>query len=246
MIFSLKEMIFEVNQTIYYMQIPVHVAIIPDGNRRWARNKNLPEFEGHRVSAEKTLPIIIDSLHESGVKYFTFWALSTENLKKRTQQELDNLINLMRFFLKRKINELDKKNIRIRIIGDVSVFPEDLQKLITHAMNKTNDNTDMTVIFAINYGGRDEIIRAVQKIVAENPSEELSIDDFKNYLDTADLPDPDLIIRTGGDKRISGFLLWQSEYAEYEFMDKLFPDFTEEDCKKSILNFSERERRFGK
>lgn len=227
------------------MQIPVHVALIPDGNRRWARNNNLPEFEGHRVGAEKVLPAIIDSLHEQGVKYFTFWALSTENLKKRSKNEVDNLLKLMTFFLKRKVNELHKKNCRIRIIGDVSAFSKDLQKLILDSMEKTKGNTAITVTFAINYGGRDEIIRAVKKIVEDNPKE-ITIKTFQQYVDTADIPDPDLIIRTGGDKRISGFMLWQSEYAEYDFIDKLFPDFNEHDCKDAIQRFGERERRFGK
>lgn len=232
------------------MKIPIHVAIIPDGNRRWARSRNLPEFEGHRTSAEKVLPDIIDALHEKGVKYFTFWALSTENLKKRSEQEVKNLLNLMRFFLKKKINQLHKKNIRIKIIGDKKGFPKDLQDLIDHAIEKTQANTAMTVIFAINYGGRDEIIRAIKKIVENKSVEEirneLNIDNFKDYLDTTDIPDPDLIIRTGGDRRISGFMLWQSEYAEYDFIDKLFPDFTEKDCYESISRFSQRERRFGK
>lgn len=227
------------------MKVPVHVAIIPDGNRRWARKNNLPEFEGHRISAEKILPNIIDALHDAGVEYFTFWALSTENAVKRTKAEYNNLVNLMRFFLKRRINELHKKNIRMKIIGDVSVFPDDVQKLITDSIEKTKNNTAMTVIFAINYGGRDEIIRAIKKIVSDN-SHELSITDFKEFLDTHDVPDPDLIIRTGGEKRLSGFMLWQSEYAEYDFVDKLFPEFTEDDCRTAIDNFSQRERRFGK
>jgi undecaprenyl diphosphate synthase len=226
--------------------IPTHVAIIPDGNRRWARKNNLPELEGHRVSAEKVLPKIIDSLATAGVKYFTFWALSTENVKKRSGDELNNLVNLMRFFLKRKVNELHEKNIRIKIIGDATVFPMDVQELICHAMEKTKDNTAMTVVFAINYGGRDEIIRAVRKAMEGIESRDMTMDEFQNLLDTRDMPDPDLIIRTGGDKRLSGFMLWQSEYAEYEFVDKLFPEFTEEDAANSLAAFAHRERRFGK
>ncbi len=227
------------------MNVPVHVAIIPDGNRRWARNRKLPEFEGHRVSAEKNLPDIIDAFHADGVKYFTFWALSTENLKKRSKKEVDNLLNLLRFFLKKRMNELHKKNLRIKVIGNVEAFPEDLQKLIHNAIIKTANNTEMTVVFALNYGGRDEIIRAIRKVIHNNENK-VGIDEFKNYLDTYDIPDPDLIIRTGGDRRVSGFMLWQSEYAEYDFVDKLFPDFKEEDCHKSIEQFSNRERRFGK
>lgn len=227
------------------MNIPVHVAIIPDGNRRWARQRNLPEVEGHRTGSEKTLPDIIDALHKAGVKYFTFWALSPENFKKRSESEIKNLLNLMTFFLKRKLEKLHKENIKLRIIGDTTVFPKNLQELIEHAKEKTKNNTAMTVIFALNYGGRDEIVRAVNKIIEEKiPKVDSKI--VSSYLDTAEFPEPDLIIRTGGDKRISGFLLWQSEYAEYDFVDKLFPDITEEDIHNSITKFSQRERRFGK
>lgn len=226
--------------------VPIHVAVIPDGNRRWARKNNLPEFEGHRIASEKTLPKMIESFMNAGVKYFTFWALSTENAKKRSKEENDNLVNLMRYFLKKKTAEFHKKNIRIKIIGDASVFPPDVQDLIQHAMTKTGANNGMTVIFAINYGGRDEIMRAIQKMMKDDGADSVSIEKFKQYLDTSDVPDPDLVIRTGGEKRLSGFMLWQTEYAEYDFIDKLFPEFTEEDWNRCITNFSQRERRFGK
>lgn len=226
--------------------VPIHVAVIPDGNRRWARKNNLPEFEGHRIASEKTLPKMIESFMNAGVKYFTFWALSTENAKKRSKEENDNLVNLMRYFLKKKTAEFHKKNIRIKIIGDASVFPPDVQDLIQHAMTKTGTNTGMTVIFAINYGGRDEIMRAIQKMIKDDGADPVSVETFRQYLDTSDVPDPDLVIRTGGEKRLSGFMLWQTEYAEYDFIDKLFPEFTEEDWNRCISNFTQRERRFGK
>jgi undecaprenyl diphosphate synthase len=228
------------------MTIPVHVAIIPDGNRRWARKRGMPDMEGHRVSAEKVLPAIIENLNTAGVKYFTFWALSTENAKKRSKEEYNNLLGLMKFFLQRRVDRLYKKNVRIKIIGDVHSFPADIQKLVAQAMDMTKDNTAITVIFGINYGGRDEIIRGVKKAAAEGKIDGLSIANFGEFLDTKDIPDPDLIIRTGGEKRISGFMLWQSEYAEYFFTDKLFPEFSQEDIDESFKAFNATERRFGK
>lgn len=228
------------------MNIPVHVAIIPDGNRRWARSKKLPDVEGHRVSAEKVLPMLIETLSNAGVKYFTFWALSTENAKKRSKEEYNNLLALMKFFLQRRVKDLHKKNIRIKIIGNVAAFPKDIQDLVAQAMATTENNTNMTVIFGINYGGRDEIIRAMKQAATEGKIEDMTIDNFGQFLDTKDIPDPDLIIRTGGEKRVSGFMLWQSEYAEFSFTDKLFPEYTAEDFHAAVDAFNETERRFGR
>lgn len=239
-------MICDVNKTTPYMNIPVHVAIIPDGNRRWARQRNLPDIEGHRVSAEKVLPKIIEFLGNAGVKYFTFWALSTENATKRSKEEYSNLLKLMKFFLNRKVDALHKNNICIKIIGNTAAFSPDMQDSISRAIDKTKNNDGMTVIFAVNYGGRDEIVRAIHKAASADAIDGIMADSFGQFLDTSGIPDPDLIIRTGGEKRVSGFMLWQSEYAEYAFLDKLFPDFNEEDFHESIVNFEQRERRFGK
>jgi undecaprenyl diphosphate synthase len=228
------------------MNIPVHVAVIPDGNRRWARARKLPDVEGHRVSSEKVLPQIIETLSNAGVKYFTFWALSTENAKKRSKEEYNNLLGLMKFFLERRVSKLHKKNVRIRVIGNVESFPADIQKSVHKAMELTKDNTGITVIFGINYGGRDEIIRGIKKAAAEGKIEDLTIDTFGAFLDTKDIPDPDLIIRTGGEKRVSGFMLWQSEYAEYYFTEKLFPEFSPEDFEDAVAVFNKTDRRFGK
>ena len=225
---------------------PLHVALIPDGNRRWARKNNLPDFEGHRIASEKTLPKIIEGCQKAGVKYFTFWALSTENAKKRSVEENKNLVNLMRLFLKSKIKEFKKKNIRIQVIGDVAAFPDDVQQLIAKAVQETKENTALTVIFAVNYGGRDELLRAINKLIQEGTAEKVTPDHIQKYLDTSNVPDPDLVIRTGGERRLSGFMLWQSEYAEYSFVDKLFPEFNEQDWEECLQNFAERDRRFGK
>lgn len=225
--------------------VPIHVALIPDGNRRWARKNNLPDFEGHRIASEKTLPKIIEECQKAGVKYFTFWALSTENAKKRSLEENKNLVNLMRMFLKSKIKDFKKKNIRIQVIGDITAFPEDVQLLIRNAMRETESNTALTVIFAVNYGGRDELVRAINKVIAQGNIDTVTSDHIRQNLDTSNVPDPDLVIRTGGEKRLSGFMLWQSEYAEYSFIDTLFPEFNEQDWAQCLSNFANRERRFG-
>ena len=219
---------------------PKHVAIIPDGNRRWAKKKGRPAIEGHRYVAQTVLPNLISELAKYNVKYFTFWALSTENLVGRSKDEVDNLFNLIRFFLRNKVKEFEKKEIKFKTIGDLTQLPKDLQEEIIKVTHDTINNKKMTVIFGLNYGGRDEIIRAIKK------GKNLTKENFGNYLDTAGIPDPDLIIRTGGEKRLSGFMLWQSEYSELYFSDLYFPDFTAKELEKSIINYSERQRRFGK
>jgi undecaprenyl diphosphate synthase len=243
-------MIFHVKKTNNSMNqhhVPTHVAVIPDGNRRWAKSKGLPFFEGHRTGADKTLPALIEKAGELGIQYFTFWVLSTENLAKRSPDEVNHLYKLMRYFIQIKLNEMHKKGARILMIGNLQTLPEDIQKGISQAVEKTKDNKKITVIFAVNYGGRDEILRAIKKMQKSNPVDKnLDKDTFSSFMDTAGIPDPDLIIRTGGDKRISGFMLWQSEYSEIEFLDMFFPDFTPELFEKSINDFSNRQRRFGK
>lgn len=226
--------------------IPTHIALIPDGNRRWAKSKGYPSFEGHRIGGEKTLPELIKSASEMGVSFFTFWVLSPQNLM-REKQEVDHLLRLMRLFLQNRLNEFHKKNIRLRIIGNLSQLPIDLQELIKRAELLTKNNTKITVLFAINYGGKDEIIRAIKKIQnSKIQIQNIQETDIDLLLDTMDIPNPDLIIRTGGEKRLSGFMPWQGEYSELYFSDTLFPDFTPLELKKAVLDFSSRERRFGK
>ncbi len=220
--------------------LPKHVAIIPDGNRRWAKEKGKPALEGHRYAAQTTLPNLTDELERLGIKYFTFWALSTENLTGRSNEELNNLFDLIRFFLRNKLKEFKKKQVRFKTIGDLTSLPEDLQKEIFKITKDTEENEKMTIILGLNYGGRDEIIRAIKK------GNNLTKENLSNYLDTAGIPDPDLIIRTGGEKRLSGFMLWQSEYSELYFSDLYFPDFNAKELEKAVKNYSERQRRFGK
>ncbi len=223
--------------------IPKHVAIIPDGNRRWAKKRNLPVFMGHKEGSDKVLPRLIRSAKALGIEYFTFWTTSTENLTKRPPQEVKYLFLLMREFLKSKVNELHKEGARIKAIGNLEALPEDIRKGVAEAIKKTENNKAITTVFAINYGGRDELIRAFKKI-SDKP--EITADLISSVVDTAGMPDPDLIIRTGGEKRLSGFMLWQSEYSEMIFLDELFPDFSDELFRSCIDEFAARKRRFGK
>lgn len=224
--------------------LPKHIAIIPDGNRRWAKTKGRPSIEGHRYAAQTVLPNLIDELIRLKINCFTFWALSTENLTGRSKEELNNLFNLIRYFLKNKLREFKEKQIKLVAIGDLKGLPNDLQEEIFRATSDTKDNRNMTFVIALNYGGRDELVRSISKIKKQRSK--ITKEDIEQNLDTVGIPDPDLIIRTGGEKRLSGFMLWQSEYSELYFSDLYFPDFTAMELKKAISNYSERQRRFGK
>lgn len=229
------------------MNIPKHIAIIPDGNRRWARKKGLPVMEGHRLAAEKVLPNLMRKAKKMGVKYFTFWGLSTENLTKRTEGEIKNLFLLIKYFLNERLGEFKKENVRVKFIGDISKFPPDIQKGMHKMESETSIHGELTAVLALNYGGRDEIIRAVKKISDLKPQNvDLNAENFKAFLDTQEIPDPDLIIRTGGEMRLSGFLPWQSIYSELYFSDIYFPDFDESELEKAIHEFDNRQRRYGK
>ncbi len=221
-----------------------HIAIIPDGNRRWAKERGLPSVEGHRTAAANVLPALLEKARELGIEYFTFWVLSTENAKKRSASEVNYLFRLMRFFIQAKLEELHRKNVRIKIIGDLSALPADIQEGIQASVVKTAANTGITLVLAVNYGGRDEIVRAVRKLV--NDGQEITAESIGHSLDTTDIPDPDLIVRSGGEKRTSGFMLWQSEYAEYAFVDEYFPAMTPEILESCVREFESRQRRFGK
>ncbi len=223
--------------------IPQHVALIPDGNRRWAKRRGLPAMVGHRQASETTLPKLVDQAAESGIKYFTFWALSTDNFVKRDKEELNNLLHLIEVFVKTRLADFQKKKYRLLTIGDLSKLPESVRNSIDHARQATCGNNGMVLILAINYGGQDEIIRAINRLDKNKTVDKQS---FSRILDTGDIPNPDLIIRTGGENRLSGFLLWQSEYSELYFSDRYFPDFNQSDFELSLKEYSERQRRFGK
>ena len=229
-------------------QIPQHVAIILDGNGRWAKANGKLRSQGHKAGADN-VETINDALTEMGAKYLTVYAFSTENWK-RTEDEVSYLMSLMKRYLIRNKKDAIARRTRIRVIGDKKRLDPELQALIQEVEEDTAHLDRFNLTFAINYGGRDEIVRAVRQIsedVRAGRLEPGSIDEklFSSYLDTADLPDPDLLIRTSGEERISNFLPWQIAYSEMYFTPVYWPDFTIDELKKAILSYAGRERRFG-
>jgi undecaprenyl diphosphate synthase len=223
-------------------EIPKHIAIIMDGNRRWARAHGLSVLSGHKKVTDETLEPLIERAADLGVRYLTFWAWSTENWS-RDKQEVTGIMRLFRHVIKDRWERLHKRGVRILTIGDVSKFPNDIRKSLGDVVLKTSKNTRITAIFALNYGGRDEIIRAIEK---SSGTGNLTKDIFGGYLDTSGIPDPEIIVRTGGEQRLSGFLLWQSEYAELFFPPWFMPEFTPEKLDGILAEYRERNRRFGK
>lgn len=229
------------------LKIPVHIAIIADGNRRWAKERGLPTFEGHRKGAE-TVKQLSKRAKALGVKIITFWVFSTENWT-RTVEETGYLMSLFDTFIDRERKEAIKEKTRIIHMGRKDRIPEGLRKKIIQAEEETKHFTDYYFVVALDYGGRDEIIRAVQKIDINKLSIiDLQETDIDKHLDTKDLPqpDPDLIIRTSGEERLSGFMTWQSAYSEYYFSPLMFPDFGPDKLEEAIKEYGERKRRFGK
>ena len=224
------------------VNIPGHIAIIMDGNRRWAKQKGLPIKIGHKNGAE-ALRKIVEYSKEIGVKFLTVYAFSTENWK-RSKDEVNDLMNLLREYLGKIEQDIEGKNIKAKIIGDVTKLEQDIQQKIKRLEEKTKDCTALTFQIALNYGGRDEIVNAVNKII-NSGVKEVNEEVFGEYLYTSNAPDPDLIIRTAGEKRISGFLLWQCAYAEFVWTDVLWPDFKEKDLDIAICEFNNRIRKFG-
>ena len=222
-----------------------HLAIIMDGNRRWAKARNLDPVKGHEYAAKNVIEPIIEKCVELKIPYVTFWAFSTENWK-RDEEELKGLFNIFRFALGTLALKFIARGAKLRILGDINRFPKDIAGKVLEMMAKSAKNDAITVTFALNYGGRDEILRAVKKIVSEKiPADQITEDVFAAHLDTAGIPDPDFIIRTGGDQRLSGYLPWQSVYAELYFTPILFPDFTPQELQNALDRFSSRDRRFG-
>lgn len=222
-----------------------HVAIIMDGNRRWAKQKGLSPTDGHREAAVKTIEPLIQECVDQKIPYVTFWAFSTENWK-RDKEELSAIFNVFRFALKNLAIKFIKEGVKLNILGEVNRFPDDIAKQCLDFVNKTRKNSKITVTFALNYGGRAEIIKAVKKIVEQGlDSDEITEELFTSNLNTSEIPDPDLIIRTGGEQRLSGFMPWQSIYSELIFTPTLFPDFSVEQFRLALEEFCQRERRFG-
>ena len=221
---------------------PKHIAIIMDGNRRWARNKGLPIIAGHRAGAD-ALQKIIEACMDIKIKYLTVYAFSTENWN-RAPEEVRDLMNLLREYLVKLEKDNKDRNVKIRIIGDINRLDEDIRNKIITIQDKTKDNTGLVINIALNYGGRNEIIYAIKSLSKEE-LDKLTIESFSEKLYTYPSPDPDLIIRTAGEQRISNFLLWQCAYSEFWYTDVLWPDFSKKELEKAILDYSNRERKFG-
>lgn len=223
-------------------KIPLHVGIIMDGNGRWAEKQGKSRNFGHRAGRDRMIGLAAHA-RDRGIKYFTVYALSTENLA-RPQKELDSLFGLIRRYFASNIKKLYKENAAVRTIGDLSLLPDDIAKLLTDGEKNSPENAEFTVVFAIAYGSRAEILSAVNKAVERG--EKLDKAGFEKLLYTSGLPDPDLIIRPGGEARMSNFLTYQAAYSELYFTDVLFPDFSDAEFDKAIENYAGRNRRFGK
>lgn len=223
--------------------IPKHIGIIMDGNGRWAKKRGLPRSIGHRAGVE-TIREIVKECSKLGVKFLTIYAFSTENWK-RPVDEVNALMNLLADYLKKEFDELNRNNVIINYIGNITKLPKVCQDELVNSYKNTKSNTGLTLNLALNYGGRQEIIDAVKKIAAEKAFDKITEDNFNEYLYTKGMPDPDLIIRPSGELRLSNFLIWQSAYSELWFSDINWPDFKKEDLHKAISDYQKRDRRFG-
>jgi undecaprenyl diphosphate synthase len=238
------DMISKINKD----KLPRHIAIIMDGNGRWAAKRSLPRNIGHQEGMERVIEIV-EAASQLGIKYLTLYAFSTENWK-RPVTEIDGLMKILVFYIKRELDKLHKNNIRLHILGDISKLPDIPRKEVEKAVEKTKNNTKMTLNIALNYGGRNEIIYAIKEYLKDVEMgnityEELNPSVFSNYLYTRGQPDPDLVIRPSGEQRLSNFLLYQVAYSEFWFSDILWPDFTEKYLFQAILDYQNRNRRFG-
>ena len=231
------------------MKIPQHVAIILDGNGRWAKSKGMPRNYGHTVGA-KNVETVCQAAHDMGIKYLTLYAFSTENWN-RPDNEVNALMKLLESYLKNCIKTADKNNMRVRVIGDTTKLSEKFQNQIKELESASAHNDGLNLQIAINYGSRDEITRAVKKIAEDCREGKINPDSItektvNEYLDTHDIPDPDLMIRTSGEQRLSNYLLWQLAYTEFYFTDVMWPDFNKEELAKAVEWYANRDRRYGK
>ena len=221
-----------------------HIGIIMDGNRRWARSRGLPAILGHREGIKAVERTLI-AAKELGIPCVSLYAFSTENWK-RPKSEVLGLMGLLKYYMKLKLEELNKENARIRFAGNISALSEDIQEILLDAEQKTRNNDSMQLVVCLNYGGRQEILDAVNKMIGDGVSLPVTEDVFRKYLYLPDLPDPDLLIRTSGELRMSNFWLWQGSYSEFYFTDKFWPDFGKPDLEMAIADYYRRERRYGK
>jgi undecaprenyl diphosphate synthase len=226
------------------VRLPNHIAIIMDGNGRWAQQRGLPRLEGHKAGVE-CLHSVIECLSEYQIKYVTLYGLSTENWK-RPEDEIIGLLQLLEEVIDEETVELHKRGVRLRHLGRLDGLSPPLEQAVTRAVELTKNNTGMTLSFAFNYGGRTEILDAVRRLIAEGiPPQKIDEKLFNSYLYTAALPDVDLVVRSGGELRISNFLVWQTAYSEYYFTEVLWPDFDRKEVEEALLSYSQRQRRFG-
>ncbi len=228
---------------------PVHVAIIMDGNGRWAKARGLPRSAGHQRGAEAARKAV-RAAADAGVSYLTLFGFSSENWS-RPDEEVTDLMGLLRFYLKREVKSLEKDGVRLRVIGNRSLLPDDIQELISGAEERTRENKKITLVIALSYGGRAEIVEAAKSIATKAKEGDIDVSEidekmFSGFLETSDIPDPDVLIRTSGEKRISNFLLWQTAYSEFIFIDTLWPDFSANDFEAALAEFGARDRRYGK
>ena len=231
-----------------FQDLPRHIAIIMDGNGRWAKKRGLPRSAGHAAGAE-TFRTIATYCKEIGLEYLTVYAFSTENWK-RSKEEVDGLMKLFRSYLKKCIKLADKNKMRVRVIGEISAFDQDIQDSMVRLEEYSQKYDEIYFQIALNYGSRDEIIRGIRKLAQDAADgkvkpEEIDEHVFDNYLDTAGIPDPDLMIRTSGELRLSNFLLWQMAYTEFYFTDVAWPDFNKAELVKAIEKYNQRDRRYG-
>ena len=230
------------------MNVPRHVAVILDGNGRWAKSKGMPRNYGH-AQGSKNVEKICEEAWRMGIKYLTVYAFSTENWS-RPKDEVDALMKLLRNYMKTCLKTAAKNDMKVRVIGDKTRLDDDIRSRIAELEEATKNNGGLNFQIALNYGSRDEIVRAVQRIAADvrvgkMEPEDITSEVISSYLDTHDIPDPDLLIRTSGEERLSNFLLWQLAYSEFYFIDVLWPDFTKEDLVKAIEQYNARDRRYG-
>lgn len=228
--------------------LPKHIALIMDGNRRWAKERNLDIKQGHYAGAENLEKIALYA-NKIGIKYMTVYAFSTENWK-RSEAEVKGLMLLLKAYVEKMLAKTNSNNIKINILGDISKLDISLQKSINGILDKTKENTGLTLNIAFNYGGRDEIVKATQKISEEVKKGNINVEDIDekmvgDYLYTNGQPDPDIMIRTSGELRLSNFLLWQLAYTEFVFLNKYWPDFNEKDLDNAVEDFQKRHRNFG-
>ncbi|GAJ30627.1 di-trans,poly-cis-decaprenylcistransferase [Acidomonas methanolica] len=230
------------------VRAPLHVAIIMDGNGRWAKARGLPVYAGHRAGAEAVRRCVRAAI-QHGVRYVTLYAFSSENWR-REPQEIGDLTNLLRYYLRHKVTELHEQDVQLRVIGEVERFEPELREEMARAEALTLNNTRLTLVLALSYGGRADIVQAARRMAEAGQRGEIDLNaageaDFSCYLLTGGMPDPDLVVRTSGEYRLSNFLLWQCAYAELAFLDVLWPDFTERHFAALLADFARRERRFG-